>query len=435
MALPKTLAASLLTLSALITQPAQAEVLDRIVAVVNDGVVLQSELDASMESTKGQIKARGVQLPSDDVLRPQVLERVIVTRLQTQRATQAGIRIDDRELNDILNNIARQNNMTLAQLADSVKADGIDFLTLRDQVREEVLVARLRQREVDGRVVVTDQDVDLYLANQGANTNTEYHLGHILVSIPDGANSDERDKRRAKANDLLKRLRGGEDFAQIAISSSDGQQALQGGDLDWRKAADLPSLFSTAAARLKDGELSDVIETGTGFHIIKLLGTRGGEERLTTVETHSQHILLMTNALRTEDQARVQSQELYDRIKKGEDFAKLAKQFSDDPGSKNSGGDLDWQPPGVFAPDFQKALDALQPGEVSTPFHTQFGWHIAKVLERRTRDTTEEAKRAKVRQAIQQRKAAEEYETWIRRLRDEAYIDYRLAGTGEADKS
>ena len=435
MALPKTLAASLLTLSALLTQPAQAEVLDRIVAVVNDGVVLQSELDTAMESTKSQIKSRGVQLPSDDVLRPQVLERVIVTRLQTQRATQAGIRIDDRELNDILNNIARQNNMTLAQLADSVKADGIDFLTLREQVREEVLVARLRQREVDGRVVVTDQDVDLYLANQGANTNTEYHLGHILVSIPDGANSDERDKRRAKANDLLKRLRAGEDFAQLAISSSDGQQALQGGDLDWRKAADLPSLFATAAGRLKDGEVSDVIETGTGFHIIKRLGTRGGEERLTTVETHSQHILLMANALRTEDQARVQIQELSERLKKGEDFAKLAKQFSDDPGSKNSGGDLDWQPPGVFAPDFQKALDSLQPGEVSAPFHTQFGWHIAKVLDRRTRDTTEEAKRAKVRQAIAQRKSTEEYETWIRRLRDEAYIDYRLAGTGEADKS
>lgn len=426
MALSKTFAASLVTASLLFGSPAHAEVIDRIVAVVNDSVVLQSELDQSLRDTQAQIRSRGTAVPADDVLRPQVLERVILIRLQTQRAKQAGIRIDDRELNDVLNNIARQNKMSLAQLAESVKADGIDFLAVREQIRDEVTISRLRQREVDSRVSVTEQDVALYLANQGVNANTEYHLLHILVSIPDGANSDERDKRRQRAADLLKRLRGGEDFAQVAITSSDGQQALQGGDLDWRRAADLPSLFANAAARMKAGDISDVLETGTGFHIIKLDGTRGGEERLTVNETHAEHILLMANALRTEDQARVQIQELHGRIVKGEDFGKLAKEFSDDPGSKNAGGDLGWQPPGVFAPEFQQQIDALQPNEVSTPFHTQFGWHIAKVLERRTRDATEDAKRARARQAIQQRKAAEEYDIWLRRLRDEAYIEYRL---------
>ncbi|MDB5972411.1 MAG: hypothetical protein JWQ90_4861 [Hydrocarboniphaga sp.] len=428
MAFPKKLVAPLAALW-LLTGPAHAETLDRIVAVVNDSVVLQSELDQAMRDTQTQIKSRGVAVPADDVLRPQVLEKVIVTRLQTQRAQQAGIRVDDRELNDVLNNIARQNKMTLSQLADSVKEDGLDFLNVREQIRDEVVINRLRQKEVESRIQVTDQDVDLYLANQSASDNIEYHLSHILVSIPDGASSDERDKRRAKAQGLLKRIRGGEDFAQIAITSSDGQQALTGGDLDWRKAGDLPSLFATTAAKLKPGETSDVLEAGSGFHIIKLEGTRGGEERLTVNETHALHILLMNNALRSEDQSRVQAQDIYDRLQKGGDFAKLAKEFSDDPGSKNNGGDLGWQPPGVFAPEFQIRIDQLQPGETSTPFHTQFGWHVAKVIERRVRDTTEESRRARARQAIQQRRSAEEYETWLRRLRDEAYIEYRLAKT------
>ncbi|WP_428309790.1 peptidylprolyl isomerase [Hydrocarboniphaga sp.] len=426
MAFPKKLVAPVAALWLMFNGPAHAETLDRIVAVVNDSVVLQSELDQAMRDAQSQIKGRGVAVPAEDVLRPQVLERVIVTRLQTQRAQQAGIRVDDRELNDVMTNIARQNKMTLAQLADSVKEDGLDFLNVREQIRDEVLISRLRQKEVESRIQVTDQDVDLYLANQSAGDNIEYHLAHILVSIPDGASSEERDKRRAKAQGLLKRVRGGEDFAQIAITSSDGQQALQGGDLDWRKAADLPSLFATTAAKLKAGETSDVLETGSGFHIIKLEGTRGGEERLTVNETHALHILLMNNALRTEDQSRVQAQDIYDRLQKGGDFAKLAKEFSDDPGSKNNGGDLGWQPPGVFAPEFQVRIDQLQPNEVSTPFHTQFGWHVAKVLERRVRDTTEESRRGRARQAIQQRRSAEEYETWLRRLRDEAYIEYRL---------
>ncbi len=413
-------------------QAAQAEVLDRIVAVVNDSVVLQSDLDQSMRDTFTQLKARNVVAPSEDVLRPQVLERVIFNRLQTQRAQQAGIRIDDRELNDVLGNIARQNKMSLAELAQSVKNDGMDFLSLREQIREEVLIARLRQKEVDSRISVTDQDVDLYLANQKAGDNVEYHLSHILVSIPDGASSDERDQRRVRAQDLLKRIRAGEDFAQIAIASSDGQQALKGGDLGWRRAADLPSFFAGTAVKLKPGQTSDVLEAGSGFHIIRLAETRGGDERSTVDETRAKHILLMPNAIRTEDQTRVQSQDLYDRLQKGADFGKLAAEFSDDPGSKNAGGDLGWQAPGTFVPDFQAVLDKLQPNETSAPFHTQYGWHIARVTERRTRDTTEESRRGRARQAIQERKSEEEYDTWLRRLRDEAYVEYRLGKPGDA---
>lgn len=430
----KSLVAPLMALCALLILPvsAGAEVLDRIVAVVNNGVVLQSELDGAIHDAVRQIKSRGIAAPDDSELRAQVLDRLILTRIQTQRAQQAGVRIDDRELNEVLGNIAKQNNMTVAEFTKMVQSDGMDIQNLREQLRDEVLISRLKQHEVDSRLVVTDQDIDLYLANQGDEDDTEYRLSHILVAIPDAASAEERAKRRAKADDVLRKLRKGGDFAQLAISQSDGQQALQGGDLDWRKGGDLPALFATAAAKLKQDQVSDILETTSGYHILKLTGVRGGTPRQSVVEAHSQHILLQNTALRDEDQSRVQARDLYDRIKKGEDFDKLAKEFSDDPGSKNSGGDLGWQPPGTFVPEFQLRLDQMQPGEVSTPFRSQFGWHVVKLLERRTRDTTEESRRARARQAIMQRKSAEEYDVWLRRLRAEAYVEYRLSSDAKA---
>lgn len=411
---------------------AAAESLDRILVVVNDGVILQSELDRALEEARTQIQKRGIGTPPEDALRAQVLERLILTRVQTQRAQQAGIRVDDRELNEVLTDIAKQNNMTLAQFAEAVKADGLDYLSVRDQIREEVLIQRLRAKEVESRVSVTDQDVDLLLTSIGTDENTEYRLSHILVSVPEGASADVRAAARAKAEGLLKRLNDGEDFAQIAIANSDGQQALQGGDLDWRRAGDLPTLFASTAAKLSPGQTSPVLEAGSGFHIIRLVEQRGGEERKTTKETHARHILITTNAVRDDEQARLLARDLYNRLQKGEDFAKLAKEYSDDPGSKNNGGDLGYQPPGVFVPEFQVRLDQLEPGELSPPFRTQFGWHVAGLIDRRTRDTTEESRRARARQAIGNRKAAEEYDIWLRRLRNEAYVEYRMPSDATA---
>jgi peptidyl-prolyl cis-trans isomerase SurA len=409
-----------------------AESLDRIIVVVNDGVVLQSELDRAIVDARKQIKDRGIADPPEDALRTQVLERLILTKLQTQRATEAGIRIDDRELNDVITGIAAQNGMNLQQFAEAVKKDGEDYLAVREQIREQVITSRLRQKEVDSRVSITDQDVDLYLAAQGPEENTEYRISHILIAVPDGAKADERSKARAKAEDLLKRIKAGEDFAQIAIAHSNGQQALAGGDLDWRKAADLPSLFATTAAKLGKGQVSDVLEAGSGYHIVKLVDVRGGSERQTVTETHAKHILLSANAVRDEDQTQALARDVYDRIKKGEDFAALAKKYSDDPGSKNSGGDLGFQPPGVFVPEFQIRLDQLKPGEVSPPFRSKFGWHIASVLERRTRDTTDESRRGRARSALGQRKSGEEFDIWLRRLREEAYVEYRLKSDSDA---
>jgi peptidyl-prolyl cis-trans isomerase SurA len=409
-----------------------AQTIDRIIAVVNDNVILQSELEQQIHIAQSEMKDRGIAPPSEDALRSQVLERLILMRLQTDRAKDAGIKVDDRELNDVMNNIAQQNKMSLAQLAESVKSEGMDYTALREQVRQQVLANRVRQKEVDSRIVVTDQDIDQFLAASGNEDQTEYHLAHILVALPDAASSEVRDKARAKAEAVLGKVRAGEDFAQLAITNSDGQQALQGGDLGWRKASALPTAFANAIPKLKQGEASGIIEASNGYNIIKLIDRRDAGERQTVNETQSRHILLTANTIRNEDATRAQAYELYERLKKGADFAELAKKYSDDPGSKNAGGELGWQPPGTFAPEFQERIDNLKEGDISQPFHSQFGWHIAQVEGRRTRDITQEARRGRARQAIMQRKDAEEYEAWLRRLREEAYVEYRLGGGSDA---
>jgi peptidyl-prolyl cis-trans isomerase SurA len=411
----------------LATPFARAEPIDRIVAVVNEGVVLQSELESSLKMTRQQIAERRIAAPPEEVLRTQVLERLVLNRVQTQRAQEAGIRVDDRELNEVLAGLATQNKMTPAQFAAAVRKEGIEYPALREQIRDEVIIQRLRTREIEHRVLVTDQDVNLFLANQSRLDRSEYRLSHILVAVPDAAPAEARAKAHAKAEGLLKRIQAGEDFAQIAIANSDGQQALAGGDLDWRQAVNLPELFANALQDLKRGQVSPLLENASGFHILKLTDQRGGEgDRQTITETHAFHILLAPNALRSEEQTKQEIRRLHDRIVKGEDLGTLAKQVSDDPGSKATGGDLGWQPAGTFAPEFEKAIGGLQPGQVSAPFRSSFGWHVAKVVERRTRDATDETRRARARAAIQNRKAMEEYDMWLRRLRAEAYVEIRL---------
>lgn len=422
-----------------------AESLDRIIAVVDDDVILESELQQGIRIAQSEMRDRGITPPPDESVRGQVLEHLIMMKLQTQRAKEAGIKVDDRELNDVMARVAQQNNMTVPQFIDSVKNEGLDVNTLREQLRQEVLANRVRQKEVDTRIVVTDQDIDQFLAANGGGDSIEYHLAHILVAIPDGATPEVREKAHAKADGLLKKLRGGADFAQLAVSNSDGQQNLRGGDLGWRKGSTLPTAFANVVPKLQPGGISDVIEASNGYNIIKLIEKRETGDRETVNETRARHILLQVNTLRNEDATRAQAFELHDRLVRGDDFAMLAKKYSDDPGSKNSGGELGWQPPGVYAPEFQSELDSLKIGELSKPFHTQFGWHIAQVEERRSRDVTEEARRARARQAIMQRKDAEEYEAWLRRLREEAYVEYRLKDnsdngsdttkTGGADQS
>lgn len=423
----RALAFAALALVAALPAHAEPVLLDRIVAVVNDGVILQNELDRAIGISNSQLRERGITAPSENVLRTQVLDRLINTRVQTQKAQESGIKIDDRELNEVLANIAQQNKMSLAQFAEAVRKDGLDFLAVREQIRDEVLIQRIKQQEVDSRVAITDQDVDLFLANSQNLDDAEYRLSAILVAVPEGATPQQREKSRSKALALKARLDKGEDFAQLAAAESDGLQALQGGDMDFRRGANLPSVFANLAPKLKLAEVSEVLESPAGYHLIKLTDKRGGGEAQTVNETKAQHILLQPNAIRDEAATLTQARELEKRLKAGEAFETLAKEFSDDPGSKNASGDLGFQPPGVFAPEFQTRLDQLAPGEISAPFHTQFGWHIARVNERRSRDTSEETRRAKARAAIGTRKASEEYDIWLRRLRDEAYVELRGA--------
>lgn len=419
----------LLAMALALTTPAQAsmQVVDYIVAVVNEDVIMSSELSETVDQLKEQIGDRGG-LPSDSVLRRQVLERLIMTRIQVQRARQGGLGIDDARLNSAMSEIASRNGMSLNQFSQALRREGIDYLKLREQVRDDMLVEQLRQRDVNSRIAVSDEDVALLLERQASSADdTEYRLAHILLSIPSDATTEEREKTQALAAQIVAEARDGADFGQLAITHSDSPRALEGGDLGWRRGSELPTLFAEQVPQLAAGELSDPIAAGGGLHIVKLVEQRGSERSAMVQETKARHILLKPNVLRDPQQTEAEAQQLRQKIQDGEAFAAIAKDKSEDPGSANQGGDLGWQGPEAFLPEFQQVLDVLEPGELSPVFRTPFGWHIAEVLERRERDRTDDIKRAQARQAIFKRKASEEYEQWVRQLRDEAYVEFREA--------
>ncbi len=401
-----------------------AQVVDYIVAVVNDEVVLNSELEQSLKQIKEQLASRG-ELPDDEVLRRQLLERIVVTKAQVQRALQGGLRISDQELNRAMEDIAARNGMSLNQFAMALRRQGVDYLQIRQQVRDEMLVSQLRQAEVDSRVVVTDEDIDLALERQGGQDQTEYHLAHILIAVPSGADPGVREKAEEKAREVVRKARAGEDFTQLAITYSDSPRALEGGDLGWRRGNALPTLFTDVVTKLSAGGVSDPIIGGGGLHIVKLINKRGAVANAQVRETHARHVLLKPNVLRTPEQTRREIEALRQRVAEGEDFARIARRHSEDPGSANQGGDLGWQGPETFVPEFQRALDVLEVGELSPVFQSPFGFHFVQILDRRQRDRSTELQRAQAREAIFKRKASEQYDVWVRQLRDEAYVEYR----------
>lgn len=400
--------------------------IDRIVVVVNDSVILQSEMEAAMEGARQQLSQRGVSDLPESQLRDQVLERLVLQKVQLGRARDAGIRVDDRELNDVIGGLAERNGMSLAEFARQLRREGQDYLAVREQIRNEIIAQRLRSRELEPRISVSEDDVDAYLAREQDVGDTEVRLSHILVSVGDGASPDERQAARERAEALRRRIAEGEDFSTIAASHSDGQQALEGGDLGWRRLADLPPAFSEALKDTKDGELAPVIEAAGGFHVLRVEDRRGSSEQQMITEVKARHILVQPDELTREDQARAKIFDIARRLEEGADFAELARQHSDDPGSRNEGGELGWQSPGQMAEAFAQQLKQLEPGERSQPFRSELGWHIVEVQDRRRRDATEELRRQRARQAIGERRMEEEYEIWLRRLRDEAYIEYRL---------
>ncbi len=423
------LLAAPLPLIAAVSPPLQP--LDRIVAIVNDDVITATELEQRIDLLEQQLRQQGGARPPRDVLRRQLLERLILTRIQLQLADATGIRIDDETLNTTLTNIAAQNNLTLSEFREVLEADGFDFAQFREEIRQEIIIRRLRQRQVESRITVTEQEIDNFLINQRAQgkADEEYRLGHILIALPEAASPEEIRTARARAEEVLARLRAGEDFAATAIAVSDGQQALEGGDLGWRKAGQLPTLFADRVRDMAVGDLAGPIRSPSGFHLIKLLDKRHGQRHVVT-QTRARHILIrpLTRAdgSRDDDAALAQIRRLRERLLAGEDFAELAQAFSDDKASAIDGGDLGWVSPGQMVPEFERAMTALAPGEISEPVKSGFGWHLIQVLERREHDDTETRARNQARNQIFQRKVEEAAANWLRRLRDEAYVEYRL---------
>ncbi len=408
---------------------AQRESLDRVVAVVNDDVITELELQSEMQNIKKQLRAQSMSLPPDNVLEKQILERMIVLNIQLQDADRRHIRVDDDTINNTVENIARQNNMTLMQFSQALRGDGIDYAEFRKRIGDEITINRLQQREVANRVTVTEQEVDDFLASQESqgSPNDEYRIAHILVSIPEAATAERIQAAKQKAQKILDELNQGADFAQMAIAQSDGQQALQGGDLGWRKLAQIPSLFAKLVDQMEIGQTSEAIRSPSGFHIIKLMEKRSNDTQHIVNQTKVRHILIKPDLILSSTEAKRRIEQLKQRIEGGEDFAELATSHSADKGSASQGGDLGWVNPGVMVKPFEEAMNALAIGEISDPVQTQFGWHILQVLDRRQFDDTEEYRRNQAREAVRQRKIEPALANWLRRIRDEAFVEVRLS--------
>ena len=412
------------------TNAAQSTVqeIDHIVAVANDDVITHTELEKRMRLVKQQLQGRQAKLPPDDVLRKQILEQLIMERLQLQVAERVGIRIDDESINQVVNNIARENNLTLDQFREVLTREGYNFADFRDNIKKDITITQLRKRRVENRVTVTEQEVDNYLISNASRggSNDEFHLGHILIAVPEAASPDQIQVARQRAETVLGQLRLGADFAQTAIAESGGQRALEGGDLGWRKAGQMPTLFADSLINMQVGEISELIRSPSGFHIIKLLDRRTDEQRHTVQQTLARHILIRPNEVVSNAEARQRITRLYERILAGADFGQLARASSDDTTSAVEGGSLGWVNPGVMVPEFEEEMNKLQPGQISAPFESQFGWHIVQVMARRQHDDTQQFERMQARQLIGKRKTEDAVENWLREMRSEAYVEYRL---------
>jgi peptidyl-prolyl cis-trans isomerase SurA len=402
---------------------------DRIVAVVNNEVITMRELGERVRLARNQLRNQRVAPPADDVFERQVLERLIVDRAQLQFARENAIRVDDVQLDRAVGRIAEENRMSMSQFRDVLEKDGIPLAKFREDVRNDIILSRLREREVEGRVTISEGEVDNFMAQSESARNDssmEINLAQILIRVPENATPEQLAERRKRADAARAQLRAGGDFGQVSAAVSDAPEALAGGVLGFRPQDRLPELFLDAIAGLKEGDVSEVVKSANGFHILRVVGRRGGEVRAPVTQTHVRHILIRTNELVSQDQARRRLTDLRERLEnKAADFGDLARLHSND-GSASKGGDLGWVYPGDTVPEFEKTMNELKPGGLSAPIQTQFGWHLIQVLERRNEDVSKERQRQAARQALRERKADEAYQEWLRQLRDRAFVEIRL---------
>ena len=409
------------------------EPLDRIVAVAEDDVILQSELDRSVSQILAQYRNTPQQLPPRDVLNRQVLDRLIMMRLQVQRAQSTGIRVTDTEIDQAMQRIAQQNHIEVGQLRSSLAHDGVDFDDFRKTLRDELLVQRLRQRVMQGVGAVTDAEVDTVLASGSVKTS-EVHLAHILIGLPDGASAQQIQQAKDKADDVKKQIDGGMDFTAAAIRYSGAPDALDGGDLGWRRIDSVPEAFAQIAENLQPGQVSQIVRAPNGFHILKMVDKRSNAKQMVT-EYHARHIEIAVSELVASDEAQKKVADLRRRVVDNhEDFAKLAKEFSQDPQSAALGGDMGWFPIEQYGTKVAEVLAALKENDVSQPFQSDIGWHIVQLLGKRETDRTEQNKREQAREIIRNRKADDEYENFLRTIRSDAFIEVRLPGADALTK-
>jgi peptidyl-prolyl cis-trans isomerase SurA len=406
----------------------QVATIDAVVAVVNDDVITRNELNERVRSVMAQLKKQGTPLPDQVVLEKQILERMITDMLQAQYAKESGVKVDDTQLDAAITRIAQQNNFpTLTAFQAKLEAEGVSVKKFREEIRAEIVSTRLREREVESKLVISDSEVDNYLANKSKMglENEEYHLAHILVVVPEQASADKIQAARARADHALAQLAGGADFAQVAAGTSDAKDALKGGDLGWRSSDRIPPLFLNELKGLKPGQNTAILRSPSGFHILKLVEKRSGSAPVVITQTHARHILIKTSEIVTPAEAKKRIMEIKQRIDGGASFAEQAKRYSQD-GSAQQGGDLDWVSPGQTVPEFEDELNKLKVGEIGM-VETQFGWHLIQVLERRNTDVTEQQKRQQARASIGSFKSEELYQDWLRQLRDRAFIEYRAS--------
>lgn len=416
--------------AAAVPSPSSTQLLDRVVAVVDDDVILQSELLNRTSQIRLQMAKRNTPLPPDDPkLHEQVLERMVVENIELQMAEKAGIRVDDNSINETLSNIARQNRMTLEQFQQAIEQEeGMSFKAFREQIRREMTVSQLRQRRVGNRVKITDQDIEGFLTSElgKANLAPDYHLGHILIALDESADANAASLAKATADEVYRNLKSGADFAATAVRYSGDDKALEGGDLGWRKAGQLPTLFADVVIDMQKGDISEPIKSASGFHIIKILDMRGGSEHV-IAQSQVRHILIKPNEIRSDADAKALIEDIRNRlVNKKEDFASLAKTYSDDTGSALQGGSLGWVNPGTMVPEFEAVMNSQTAHVVSAPFRSQFGWHILEVTDKRNQDMSTEFKRNRARQMLYKRKFDEDLATWLREIRQDAYVEIKL---------
>jgi len=422
-------AGALLLASATAVSTASAEVrpLDRIVAIVDSDVIMQSQLDQRIREVQQTIEKRGAEMPPADVLQQQVLERLITENLQLQIGERSGIRISDEELNQAMGTIAQRNNMSLDQFRAALERDGLSLDTAREQIRREMIISRVRQRRIADRVQVSNQEVENFLASDlgKLQLSEEYHLANILIPVPESADSAAIQAAEKVAKDTYQQLQEGADFAKLAVSRSASENALEGGDMGWRKAAQLPPPFDSEVSSLSVGDVTQPVRTPPGFILLKVLDKRGGDTQVRD-EVHVRHILIKPSAIRSEEESRRLIERLRERILAGESFADLAKNFSEDPGSALNGGDLNWIDPSSLVPEFREVMANTPNGKLSEPFKTPYGWHILEVLGRRATDASEDYRQQQALTLLRNRKYDEELQNWLRQIRDEAYVEIKL---------